>query len=84
MLTKQDLHDLDERLLLFSSATQCIHSWIENFRSTQRPIVLPIKLQEFDPDPTGTHEMSDQRRLDSAFEQYTISLDTKIRNFLKD
>lgn len=84
MLTKQQLKVLDEVLLQSSSACQSIHSYVEGLRSSQQPIILPIKLQEFDPDPTGTHEMSDQRRLDTAFEQYTRHCDTKIRNFFKE
>jgi hypothetical protein len=74
---------LDGLLISCSGVNQAVHSWVENFISSQKPLKLPSKLEEYDPDPAGKQGMPDQRRLDTAFDAFMAAFETKLRVFMK-
>lgn len=57
--------------------------WKNKVVTAQARIVLPNILAPYDPDPIGAHKMSDQRRLDTAFQEYQSDLETCLRRVLK-
>ena len=83
MLTKEDQKNLEEILLQCSRSYQALHSWIEQVRNLQARIMLPTKIAEYDPDPAGCHGMSDQRRLDTAFEGFMVNFEKRLKDFMK-
>ena len=89
MTTENVLLLIDESVLMLLSLAGQLTTCKEHVQaasvelSKATRIELPIALQEHDPDPTGRHKMSDQRRLDTAFEEYRKRLDVKLREVFK-
>lgn len=68
-----------------SSQVQTVKLKLVDFvcKASEFRLALPNAIAAYDPDPAGGHKMSDQRRLDTAFEEYNKRLDSQLRKVLQ-